>query len=397
MGISVEGGEDASWNETSGSVKCEVAARTDTGREKIHGYTGKDCYARFLYCAGYAPLKLTEIKLGELMLSHNGGDGNNRPVMHGMLSGCDLTNDKGDILRKWKENEIRIEILQKGSRSELYPQKVKQDTIDANVLHVVEGEIDEISTYKGTEFPSGYRPKIGDIAAFGDIGKITSEYVVGKIEPQDDFKFRLTLWQYSPLMYEYGAALPVFQSNMTIPDRSGDGLELGPSWKDLANMQSSTVTMLQQWVEGELHGGEYEIGPVEVTLCKAREGGIVVVCNPDINVGMRNTPRIVHWEMQGWDKAGDAATWDSDSVESEYMFDRARDGYPEWEELSEIKIRCRVTNIYGKTGAWSDWRAVDTDDYGTWTPETPRLRVKTDNRAVLMAIEQRLQAASSFI
>lgn len=154
------------------------------------------------------------------------------------------------------------------------------------------------------------------------------------------------------MMYAAGAALPTFQSNMSIPDRSSDGLELelGPSWKDLANAQSSTITLLQQWVEGELHGDEYEPGAAEVTLCEAREGGIVVTCNPDVNGGMRNTPRKVHWEMQGWDKAGDASTWDSDSTESGYMFDRARDGYPEWYELSDIKIRCCVTNIYGKTG-----------------------------------------------
>ena len=136
---------------------------------------GKYTYVHLLLCAGYAPLKLTEFKLGDLVLAHNKDnivtiDGVSHAnlrdtVLHGVLTGYDETDyDSGDILNRWENNDVSLEILQKGdysdssrAYSDLYPQSCIQSEISATPLFVYDGAIESITTYKGSSFPSGYR------------------------------------------------------------------------------------------------------------------------------------------------------------------------------------------------------------------------------------------------
>lgn len=128
-------------------------------------------YYNVLYCLGYGPLKVTDIKLKNIILAYNRsrvyGDGK-QTVLHGRLKGWNDA-DTGDILKKWKNNDVELEILQAGDFEKykdkwgsIYNQTVKEDNIEnANILFAYDKSIqsndkDSIS-YKGVEVPCGYR------------------------------------------------------------------------------------------------------------------------------------------------------------------------------------------------------------------------------------------------
>lgn len=86
-------------------------------------------------------------------------------VMHGVLSGTS-EDDTGDILRKWKNNDVQLEILQGGDIiqesnkwSSIYPFTVKEDSVDAPVLFAHDNTIKSNAdiVYKGVSVPCGYR------------------------------------------------------------------------------------------------------------------------------------------------------------------------------------------------------------------------------------------------
>lgn len=139
------------------------------------GFSGKDGgqYLTALYCIGYGPLKLSDFKIGDTWLSYNtekessAEEDNRYAVIHGLLKKIDgSTNDNGEILRKWKNNDVSLEILQKGSFSKdnkemygvLYPEVVKQKEVGANLLNIKDGLIEEVANkvYKGIEVPKGF-------------------------------------------------------------------------------------------------------------------------------------------------------------------------------------------------------------------------------------------------
>lgn len=141
--------------------------------------TGKDSgqYLSGLYCIGYAPLKITDIKIGEVMAAYNREVNSNgvKTVMHGRLKKfVNSEADNGEILRKWKNNDLSFEILQKGKLAldenkteaaqmtdmygSIYPQKVAQLEVDANLLNIKDGLISSTATrvYKGVSVPNGF-------------------------------------------------------------------------------------------------------------------------------------------------------------------------------------------------------------------------------------------------
>lgn len=87
-------------------------------------------------------------------------------VLHGILDGYDDKYDAGDILSKWKNNDVQLEILQAGDLiggpnkwSSIYPVTVKEDPIDASILFAYDASLSDIAsvTYKGVAVPNGYR------------------------------------------------------------------------------------------------------------------------------------------------------------------------------------------------------------------------------------------------
>lgn len=87
-------------------------------------------------------------------------------IMHGLLTGTEEDYDAGDILRKWKNNDIQLEILQAGDYvvdgekwSSIYPFSVKEDEVNAPILYAYDKDISKVGEviYKGVSIPCGYR------------------------------------------------------------------------------------------------------------------------------------------------------------------------------------------------------------------------------------------------
>ncbi len=146
----------------------------------VKDMTGKDAgqYLSGLYCIGYAPLKITDIKIGDVIAAYNREVDNNgvKTVMHGRLKQfVNTETDNGEILRKWKNNDLSFEILQKGKLAlstegtksaqmtdmygTIYPQKVAQLEVSANLLNIKDGLIADQAqrVYKGVSVPNGFQ------------------------------------------------------------------------------------------------------------------------------------------------------------------------------------------------------------------------------------------------
>ena len=133
------------------------------------GNRGENAYVRVLLCAGYAPLKLTDFKLGEFMLAYNRSHGSVTcdTMISGLLKGYSTTPgiaDNGDILDLWKNNDIELEIIQQAPDYDvdpgtIYPEAVDEQQIDANILFIADKELDDAAlvTYKGVSFPNHFR------------------------------------------------------------------------------------------------------------------------------------------------------------------------------------------------------------------------------------------------
>lgn len=135
-----------------------------------HGEDG-GLYMKCLYAVGYAPLKISNIKIGSIIAAYNttpssGVLSEHNTVMHGILQGYN-DDDTGDILKKWKNNDLKIEILQKGDFAssdadrygEIYPQVCRQTEVGANLLNIRDGEIENLATrvYKGASVLNGFK------------------------------------------------------------------------------------------------------------------------------------------------------------------------------------------------------------------------------------------------
>ena len=125
-------------------------------------------YLTKLFVVGYGPLKLTDFKLGETLLAYNRTfeSTEKNTIMHGLLQGWNEA-DTGDILKKWKNNNVSIEILQAGTLLKddnnkygtLYPQTVEQLDVGANILNIKDGDIKStaVRSYLGASVPNGFK------------------------------------------------------------------------------------------------------------------------------------------------------------------------------------------------------------------------------------------------
>jgi len=136
------------------------------------GERGADAYIREVLCVGYAPLCLTDFKLGDYMLAYNRthiSDEHtvgNEPMLAGLLKGYSTQYaDDGDIVDFWSKNDVEIEILQQpvsGSGigyGSIYPYVMKEQQIDANSFYIADKELqDNVPvSYKGVSFPNKYK------------------------------------------------------------------------------------------------------------------------------------------------------------------------------------------------------------------------------------------------
>lgn len=67
-----------------------------------------------------------------------------------------------------------------------------------------------------------FTPEIGDNVTYGIADKVTAMYRIKSKTPDSNFTFTFALTPYCEEFYNYGAELPAFNNNMTIPSRVSD-------------------------------------------------------------------------------------------------------------------------------------------------------------------------------
>lgn len=142
---------------------------------EISGKHGETNYIHALFVVGYAPLRLSDFRLGEILLAHNQSwvkNQNLKNVWHGALHGVDPNasseSDSGEIVNTWASNDVTLEILQQGQNGEaidygnVYPYAKVQNDVNANILFIADGSLEDIAaekqiTYKGLGLKDGLR------------------------------------------------------------------------------------------------------------------------------------------------------------------------------------------------------------------------------------------------
>ena len=113
------------------------------------GIRGEDAYIHVMYCLGYGPVSVSDLKLEDFVLTKN---------TKNLISG-----EFDDIDPYWEDNEIEIELIQGQPNfigySKNYPNVVVQEDVKSNILHIADNSITELSKviYKGRGFSNGYR------------------------------------------------------------------------------------------------------------------------------------------------------------------------------------------------------------------------------------------------
>lgn len=286
---------------------------------------------------------------------------------------------------------------------EVYPveEKAYRQTVGETNVMLFDKPVSKEGYYKEGEDSqlTYYKPETDDIVAFGLVGKTTSLYMVTRIKPDKDYNFDLTLVQYDEAVYMVGERMPSVESNMTIPDRSGDdSFPLSDSMTpaEAQRLVASNVSLITNLVLSG--GGEAPDTPL-IRTCRAGRDGIALACSP-LPAEAKNSVASATWQRAVLAEGESAAAvpeerWTdittSPSLETTYAFDRETDGWPEREDLAGATrwlFRVRITNAYGLESEWSGATMVNADLYGTWIPLAPEVTVSSSKRVVTLIIGQ---------
>lgn len=222
-----------------------------------------------------------------------------------------------------------------------------------------------------------YKPEVDNIVSFGIVGQITSTYRVIKIKSDAKHHYEFTLMKYQEDLYDYGRALPSFQNNMTIPDRSGEdsfALSNNVTQTELVKALAESASLAQGKID-ETFGNTPPV-PTNVTA-SVKQDCIQVSCAVT-SENVNNVDHIIY-ELKRPD--GSTVTIKG-SYSTEYYFNRAVDGFPEKSDLRQWQMRAKAVSIYldqyhhNIEGEWSSYVNITPDSinaYGTWIPPIPNI------------------------
>ena len=217
----------------------------------------------------------------------------------------------------------------------------------------------------------GFCPAVDNIVGFGKLKKIASLYRVSGIKVDAKRNYELTLIKYQDELYQYGKALPSFQSNITPPANKGNDLFVTkdtPSGKDIRTQ----IIESQKSVETKIN--EIETGTANVDMPAPPKNFTVVAQKDGIYMAWEHysyarglSDVIKHYLITSTNFSQQVS-----DTKYLYNFNRNTDGYPEREELSTKKFTIIAVNNYGKNSI-SESAAVNVTSYGTWQPVVPTL------------------------
>ena len=214
-----------------------------------------------------------------------------------------------------------------------------------------------------------YNFKTGDIAMLGLIEKISAPYRISKIKPEAGGKFTETLIPYDESFYNYGEALPTFQSYITPPQVTEAPVSLSEVPTTLKEQNDTLQTIYNA------------IGVPYDPASPALPSSIEIIASRDyISLAWVNTsPNVKHTIIELSKQNGAEGTWTQvaviDSDNWRYNFNRSTDGYPEADsgtnKLSTWRFRFKNVSICDVESAFTTAQSVTYTNYGTWIPATP--------------------------
>ena len=225
-----------------------------------------------------------------------------------------------------------------------------------------------------------YKPQVDNIVGFGLVTNIASLYRVVKVKQNAKHQFEFTLMKYQSDLYSYGKALPTFQNNMTLPDRSGENsfaLSNTVDYKTLLEETNRLSESILLNVNSSIQNISDElleiIGPPDMVtgvIAIAEESVISIKWNPPIDNGMKNTIKSYVVELSK-DAGLTWSTYRCYKSSYEYAYNRNTDGYMEREDFEDWRVRVQCENIYGKSSVFTEPYQINVNTYGTFYPSTP--------------------------
>ena len=201
-------------------------------------------------------------------------------------------------------------------------------------------------------------PLKGDIVAFGEYGKETTNAFVVDKQAKGDGTYDITLMPYSDDVYKYekNRVMPVFDSKINPPQPFAGIPESPQDYLSREELYSSinVITL----------GSASDIPdtPSGITAFATMDG-IDIAWNA-LGTSMRNVVKYYIVSLSRGGAFESVATPGETSYK--YSFDRRTDGYPEASDLANWRVRVRAVNLYDKVSPWSDEVPVSTTQYLTW-------------------------------
>lgn len=233
-------------------------------------------------------------------------------------------------------------------------------------------------------------PKEGDVIAFGNVGMTTQKAIVYQLQYDEKGKVTASVYPYFEEVYKSGDSMPVYKTGMTKKDRTETvPLSMAVTRTELLEAGQKAAAVTADAIRS-LADGTYEIGkPDDVTglTAVAYRDEIKVSWDPAGN-GLSNTIDfyVLQLSRSGEFEEDGTLEYAPSSNSHSYLIDRDVDGYPEWDELNQWKLRVKAKNVYGyESEEWAE-TAVNVDSYGTWKLGLPVIEEKVVDRTAVLTL-----------
>jgi len=226
------------------------------------------------------------------------------------------------------------------------------------------------------------KPEAGNNFSFGELdengqfSKITSPFMISTIS-RGEKGFKLEVVDYNEAIYETGP-IPAYKSNITQKPPISQA-EIPPDYV--------TGTQLKELLD-QLQSGNVPMGlpstPLNVAGTAGRDG--ITLSAQHIGAGLENDLAGTEYIITRSDDT--EIVVNTTGLTGTYTFNRAVDGYPEYDELAQWTVKARFKNVYGKTSEYTEPVAITVSGYGTWQVAAPVITKRESNRAITLYFEQ---------
>lgn len=221
---------------------------------------------------------------------------------------------------------------------------------------------------------TSYKPTLGDVVSFGNVGSIASLCTVSSLTYKENGCVSVVCYPYSKDVFNSAAKLPSYRSNLTKKAREAHiPVSSEVSREELQDTQGTITNVTNNIITNIINTGDIVSAPSIPTGLSAiaGESSISLSWSIAFNRGLANS--ILNYELQLSKNSGTTWTTVAKPLDSyyDYVFNRKTDGYPEKSDLANYRFRVKAVNIYNKESAYCTAMTVNTTNYLTWVPGEP--------------------------